>query len=363
MSPDLPPSCSINRPVSMPSPLRKMLEATAQDPGPPKKDTGFGWGRIDAAQAFAAAGSSATEAATSSGRAGVLPLRSFAGCRSWSRITPPPAPPVPALLAARRPFKIDVIPETGPRMAAAPQGPMIHLELHAPDSGAVQVAPGMISFSSAIRKSSTCSEPAERRSPSRTARGGRRQQAALDQRLGIVEHGEIEDLAFRLHAVLLHVAGEIVDQRRRILVDHIGEIHRSCRQRSQRRASAGSACHVQPPVAPAPAGGELDDHAGQCFRTPSCTRKRSDVGRIAQAVAHVNAPAPPPPQAAGAGPARPDGIGTAGFCALVGWLPVMATEMMAGVVAMVPASVFRFLPRRRRNPAARDPNGEAMPLR
>lgn len=34
--------------------LRKMLEATAQDLGPPKKDPGFGWGRIDAAQAYAA---------------------------------------------------------------------------------------------------------------------------------------------------------------------------------------------------------------------------------------------------------------------------------------------------------------------
>ena len=34
--------------------LRKTLEATAQDLGPPKKDGDFGWGRIDAAQAFAA---------------------------------------------------------------------------------------------------------------------------------------------------------------------------------------------------------------------------------------------------------------------------------------------------------------------
>ena len=34
--------------------LRRMLEATAQDLGAPKKDPEFGWGRIDAAQAYAA---------------------------------------------------------------------------------------------------------------------------------------------------------------------------------------------------------------------------------------------------------------------------------------------------------------------
>ncbi len=34
--------------------LRKMLEATAQDLGAPKKDPDFGWGRIDAARAYAA---------------------------------------------------------------------------------------------------------------------------------------------------------------------------------------------------------------------------------------------------------------------------------------------------------------------
>src|SRR3546814_6920126 len=55
----------------------------------------------------------------------------------------------------------------------------------------------------------------------------RLQAAVLHHLGGGVEHGEVEDLAFRLDAVFDHRGGEAVDQLRRVLVDHVGKVHRA----------------------------------------------------------------------------------------------------------------------------------------
>ena len=71
--------------------------------------------------------------------------------------------------------------------------------------------------------------------------------------------GQIEDLDLGPNAVLLHLRGELLDQRGVVFVDDRREVDRAGRERGhvgleiERRAARGG-------VAPAPARGELHDH-------------------------------------------------------------------------------------------------------
>ena len=88
----------------------------------------------------------------------------------------------------------------------------------------------------------------------------RRQQPLVDQPARGIKHGEVEHLDFGLDAALQHLLGHAGDQLGMVLVDSVGEIDRAGGQGShvglqvKRLAAQGL-------IAPAAAGGELDDHA------------------------------------------------------------------------------------------------------
>jgi hypothetical protein len=147
-------------------------------------------------------------------------------------------------------------------MAAELQGPTVDLELVAGNAGG---GPGGVGQQRRELGEQELQDLAARRQGARDAEHEldvqrRAQQPAVQQLRRVVQHGQVEDLDLRLDVLRQHGAGQLVDQRRRVLVDPVREVDRTGRQgrhvglEGERRAAVGAA------PAP-PAGRELHDHA------------------------------------------------------------------------------------------------------
>src|ERR1700730_11617615 len=91
------------------------------------------------------------------------------------------------------------------------------------------------------------------------------EQAAVGERLRVVEHRDVEHLDLWLYIAGEHRACEVLHELRRILVDLLGEVYRAGRERRHIRLEVEHFPALAL-LASAPAGRELDDHAGTVSR-------------------------------------------------------------------------------------------------
>jgi len=163
--------------------------------------------------------------------------------------------------------ELDVVLEAGADVPAELQTPFIDFELVAADAGG---GPGGVGH----KVLEFVDKELEQLSPRRQSVWNAHdelhlawplEQAAVGERLRVVEHRDVEHLDLWLYIAGEHRACEVLHELRRILVDLLGEVYRAGRERRHIRLEVEHFPALAL-LAPASARRELDDHAGTVIR-------------------------------------------------------------------------------------------------